>query len=62
LQLAFGAVEKREAQFFFKVADLLAERWLGDIQSFRRPAKILLLGDRDKVAKMSEFHWQPLVL
>jgi hypothetical protein len=37
-------------------ADLLAERWLRDVQPLGGAAEMQLLRDRDEVAKLAKFH------
>jgi len=39
-----------------KVANLQAERRLLDAEPFGRTSKMQLLGDRDEIAEMPEFH------
>jgi hypothetical protein len=38
------------------MANLQAERRLLDAEPFRRAGKMQLLGDRDEIAEMPEFH------
>lgn len=50
------AVEKTDAELSLEVADLPAERRLGDAQLLRRPAKIQVLGDGVKVTQVAKLH------
>ena len=50
------AAKERGTQFVFQAADLLAKRWLSDAHLGRRPGKVQLLGHRQKVANVAQFH------
>jgi hypothetical protein len=52
---AGGAVEEWISQQLFEPAYLLGERRLGKMEALRCASKVQLLGDRDKVTKMSQF-------
>ena len=51
-----AAPEQQDADFFFQLGELLAERRLGDMQFFGGAGEILLLGDLDDVLQLAEFH------
>lgn len=44
-----GPVKQRHPELAFEPADLLAQRRLGDVQSFRGPAEVKLFSDGDEV-------------
>jgi hypothetical protein len=48
--------EQREAELALQHLDLLAQGRLLHTESFRRPRHMARFGDRDKIAKMSQFH------
>ena len=47
------ACQQLDAEFFFELLDLLAERGLRQMQHFSRTAKVQLFGDRDKIFEMA---------
>ena len=49
LHPATRAVKQRHAELLFEPADLMTERWLGDVQPLSSPAEVKLLSDRDEV-------------
>jgi hypothetical protein len=51
-----GAVEQPSPQLAFEPADLLAERRLCDVLALGRPPKVQLLGERDEIPQLTEFH------
>ena len=51
-----GAVEETHAQLLLELADLLADRRLGDVQALRRAAEVQFLSDGDEVPEMPKFH------
>ena len=53
---ARAAVEEGCPDLVLKVANLQAERRLLDAEPFGRTSKMQLLGDRDEIAEMPEFH------
>jgi len=48
------ALEQRDTQLVFEPPDLLAEGWLGDVQSLRSAAEVELLGRGDEVLNEAE--------
>ena len=50
------AAEQLHLKFGFERPDLLAQRRLLDAEPSRRAGDMALLGDRDEVAKMTQFH------
>ena len=50
------ALEQLNAELGFEPPHLGRESWLGDPQAFGGAGEASLLGDRDEIAKMSEFH------
>jgi len=54
--LHLPGVSEVNSEFALKRADLLAERWLGDVQACRRAMKVQLLGDREEVAEVAQLH------
>jgi hypothetical protein len=56
LHAARDAREERRADVALEVADLPAQRRLGDVQARRRAAEVQLLGDGDEVAQVAELH------
>src|SRR3954451_9931147 len=50
------AVEQPHAELLLELADLLADRGLGDVEAIRRTAEVQLLRDRDEVPQVTEFH------
>src|SRR5262249_32833076 len=54
LDAARAAVEQADTHLLFELADLPAERRLGDAQPRRRPPEVQLLGDGDEVAEGAE--------
>ncbi|MNT77283.1 hypothetical protein D3C72_2163790 [compost metagenome] len=55
-QRAGRALEELHAQLLFKLADLAAERRLGDVQARGRQREAARLGHRLEVTQMPEFH------
>jgi len=49
---ALGAVQQADADFLLQMADLLAERGLGDVQPLRRPPEMEFLGHGNKINQM----------
>src|SRR5439155_21189752 len=56
LRLPWRAVALRRRQFLFQLMDLLTERRLRDVLALRRIGEATLLCDRNKVAKLMNFH------
>jgi hypothetical protein len=56
LNRASGSLEELDAEFFFKDANLLAERGLSHVQAIGGTAKVKFLGDSNKKAKLTNFH------
>ena len=56
LDPAPGAQEKLYLKLLFELANLLAQRRLGHVQTDRCPAEMEFLSDGDEVAKMPQFH------
>ncbi|SDL67204.1 hypothetical protein SAMN04488074_112229 [Lentzea albidocapillata subsp. violacea] len=56
LDLAGGAQEQRRAQLDLQRADRRRETRLGDVQPVRGAREVALLGDREEVFELSEFH------
>lgn len=50
------ADEKLSPELAFEVADLLRQRWSGDVEPLRGPGEMQFLGNRDEVAELPEFH------
>ena len=50
------ADEQLSPELTFKVADLLRQRRSRNVQPLRGPTEVQLLGNRDEVAQLSEFH------
>jgi len=51
-----GPVEQLHSERFLESTDLLAQRGLSRAKARGRPCEAELLGDRDEIAQMSEFH------
>jgi len=51
-----AAVEQRDAQVAFELADRLAQRRLGKVQAGGGPAEVQLLGDRDERLELPDLH------
>ena len=49
------AVEQPNADSFFQLADLLAERGLADTKHFRRASEMQLVRDTPEISEMSDF-------
>ena len=45
-----------DPEFTLQLSDLLGQRWLGDVQPFRGPAEVQLLGDRLEIPQVSQLH------
>jgi hypothetical protein len=43
-------------EFTLEPADLLADRGLHDVQSFRRPPETQLVGDGDEIGQLPDLH------
>ncbi|SFR18443.1 hypothetical protein SAMN04488564_104817 [Lentzea waywayandensis] len=56
LDLAGGAQEQRRAELHLQRPDRRRQRGLGDVHPARGPGEVAVLGDRDEVLKLSEFH------
>ena len=54
-----GALEQRDAEFVFELADLAAEGRLADIADLGRTAKMAVFGDGDQVAEFLKVHGSP---
>ncbi len=48
--------EQAYADLFFELVNLPAERRRRDVQRARRPPDVLVLGDGDEIAQVTEFH------
>ena len=48
--------EQADAQLFFELADVPAQRWLGNMEALGRLGDARFVGDRDEGAQMSEIH------
>jgi hypothetical protein len=59
LDAARAAHEQLGAHLLLEVADLPAERRLGDVQPRGRPPEVQLLGDGHEVAEVAELHAGP---
>src|SRR5262249_21685175 len=46
---AFGPVEQFDAELFFQLQNLLAQRWLADVQTESSPAEVQFFSDRDEI-------------
>ncbi|CAK7279952.1 conserved hypothetical protein [Streptomyces misionensis JCM 4497] len=55
------AVEQLGAQFPFQPPYLLAHRGLHDVQPVGRPPEVQLLGDRDEITELPQFHGPTVV-
>jgi len=53
---ALRPLKQSNAEFFFELPDLLAERRLTDVQAYRRATEVKFFGDRYKVTQVSQFH------
>jgi hypothetical protein len=61
---ARGANEQRDPDGFFELADLLAERRLGDVHSRSGASEMQLLGDGDEILELAQLDhhgWAPWV-
>src|SRR6185369_11294221 len=56
LDAALVAVEEAHAELLLELADLLADRRLGDVQPLRGAAEVPLFGGSDEVPEVSELH------
>src|SRR4051812_24003838 len=54
--LPLGAVEEPHAQFLLELANLLTDRRLRHMETLCRSAEVQLLGNRDEVPQMTQFH------
>jgi hypothetical protein len=54
--LALGTEQKFDFQFLFKRDDLLAQRGLGNVQTFGGAAKVKLFRDGHEISQVSKFH------
>jgi hypothetical protein len=54
--LASGPFEKSDTQFFLQLPDRLRHCWLRQSQSCRGTTEVPLLGNRDEVLEVSQFH------
>src|ERR687891_2497217 len=54
-----GAVQEPHSQLLLELANLLADRRLGDMQPLRGPAEMQLLRDRLEVPEVPKFHVLP---
>jgi hypothetical protein len=50
------APEQLDLELGFERTDLLAKRRLLDAEAFRRTGDMTLVGDRDEVTEMAQFH------
>ncbi len=55
-------LEQGEAQLFFQLHDLPAERRLGQVQQFGGAADIALFGDGDEIAELAQIEHRRSVL
>ena len=55
-----GAVDERDADLVLEALDLLRERGLRDVQARRRAREVPLVGERDQVAQLAQFHMEHL--
>ncbi len=51
-----GALDEGQPDLPLEPPDLLGERRLGDVLAGRGAGEVLLLGERDEVAKLAQFH------
>src|SRR5688572_366268 len=56
LDVPFRAVEQRDAQLRFQLADLLAERRLAEVEPLRRVAEVKRVGHSDHIPQMTQLH------
>ena len=54
-----AAKQQRAAQFGFQVADMQAQRGLGDVEKFSGLGKRSLLHNRDEISELPEIHIEP---
>ena len=54
LDLPVISYQQWNADITFEKSDLLTERWLSNVKPFRRPRKIELLRNSDKIPKTME--------
>jgi hypothetical protein len=50
------------SEVIFKLANLAAERRLGNVELLRRFTEIQILGDRKKIPDVTQFHKRPSIL
>jgi len=61
-QRSGSAIEQLSADLCLKLLDGAAERWLGDMQPLGSAMEVSLLGDRDKITKLSKIHFDTLLV
>ena len=54
--VAGGALHQRQPDLVLEPADLLRQRGLGDVLALGRAREVQLLGERDQVAQLAQFH------
>jgi hypothetical protein len=54
---AIGSLEKGYPEKILQLAQLRAERGLGDMAPFRRMAEMSQIGHRDEIPQLGERHW-----
>src|SRR5208337_4524965 len=50
------ALEQLDAELRLELEDLAAQRRLADVAGRRRPAKMAMIGDRNRIFEVSEVH------
>jgi hypothetical protein len=55
-----AAAKQLHADFPLKIANLMRERWLRNVEAVRRSAEMQLFGDRNEIPEVAKFHCLPL--
>src|SRR5258708_3901036 len=62
LHVTARAPEQRRLEFLLQPPDLLAQRWLRDVETRGRPAEVQLLGHGNEVPEVSKLHgWSHII-